>query len=434
MSTLNHNLMKQRSPLVLVAFIIFLFWPGIHASAGPAIGVGELSNILTDHIPPPLPPNAEFNLTSFEREIQLEGSSSPTIISVPGFDRFKCGRCHTSDQLIDKAADRLRNNIKTLRQDFPDLESIPLKQYIIQPYADELLGANQFAHATFDTIRVFPRTIIVDEKIYNQSTHLHETFHLTQPFIGYANEVAAYAINIRRDPRFLLMNFPYFLDVMGTFFLPEIDTILEKYYTSKILGDNLTPPQVQRFLSFSSKEELEHIKESIEKMEPILQEVHHLNKKFPLLASYQTSRTMVLSLLMDIAAVKLFPVPAINVSEKVQNKAIIEIATQMEKTDNTQLGYIIDRKKESLLNLKYKLGIKKIADRRALYFLYIKSRFLKEGGVSLEANDQDDFNQFVRGKLDDIEKMLSSKRITPIEKSAGKKFATKITKELLPIP
>jgi hypothetical protein len=426
--------MKQRSPWVIVAFFLFLFCPGINASAEPTIGVGELGNILTDHIPPPLPPNAEFNLTSFEREIQLEGSSSPTIISVPGFDRFKCGRCHTSDELIDKAADRLRNNIKTLGQDFPGLKSIPLKQYIIQPYADELLDANQFAHATFDTIRVFPRTIIIDEKIYNRSTHLHEAFHLTQPFIGYANELEAYTINIRRDPRFLLMNFPYFLDVMGTFFLPEIDTILEKYFSSKILGDNLTPSQVQRFLSFSSKAELAGIKESIIKMEPILQEVHRLNKKFPLLASYQTSRTMALSLLIDIAAVKLFPVPAINVTEEVQNKAIIEIATQMEKTDNTQLGYIIDRKKESLLNLKYKLGIKNIADRRALYFLYIKSRFLKEGGVSLESNDQDDFNQFVRGKLDDIEKMLNSKRITPIEKSAGKQFSAKITQELLPSP
>jgi len=426
--------MIQRSTLVIVAFIIFLLWPGINVSAGPTIGVGELSNILADHIPPPLPPNAEFNLTSFEREIQLEGSSSPTLISVPGFDRFKCGRCHTGDQLIDKAAERLRHSIKTLRHDFPALKSIPLKQYIIQPYADELLDANQFAHATFDTIRVFPRTIIVDERIYNRSTHLHETFHLTQPFIGYANELEAYAINIKMDPRFLLMNFPYFLDVMGTFFLPEIDTILEKYFSSKILGDSLTPTQVQRFLNFSSSGDLEPIKESIAKMEPILQEVHRLNKRFPLLSSYQTSRTMALSLLIDIAAVKLFPIPAIKVAKEVQNKAIVEIAMQMEKTDNTQLGYIIDRKKESLLNLKYKLGIKKIADRRALYYLYIKSRFLKEGGVSLETNDQDDFNQFVRGKLDDIEKMLNSKRITPIEESAGKKFVAKITKELLSSP
>jgi hypothetical protein len=422
--------MNHRSTLAIVLFFLFSIWPGINVSAGPNIGVGELSNILTDHIPPPLPPNAEFNLTSFEREIQLEGSSSPTLIMIPGFERFKCGRCHTGDQLIDKATNRLSDTIKTLRHDFPDLKSIPLKQYIIQPYADELLDANQFAHATFDTIRVFPRTIIVDEKIYKRSTHVHEIFHLTQPFIGYANELEAYAINVKMDPRFLLMNFPYFSDVMGAFFLPEIDTILEKYFSSKILGDSLTPSQVQRFLSFSSKEELKLVEESVKKMEPILQEVHRLNKKFPLLASYQTSRTMALSLIIDIAAAKLFPIPAINVSEVIQNKAIIEIALQMEKTDNTRLGYIIDRKKESLLNLKYKLGIKNIADRRALYFLYIKSRFLKEGGVSFETTDQDDFNQFVRGKLDDVEKMLNSKRITPIEKSAGKKFADTFRKEL----
>ncbi|MGV7220336.1 MAG: hypothetical protein ACQ9MH_02275 [Nitrospinales bacterium] len=422
--------MIQRSTLVIFLLFLFLLWPGINVTAEPTIGVGELSNILTDHIPPPLPPNAEFNLTSFERKIQLEGSSSPTMISIPGFDRYKCGRCHKGDQLIDKAAVRLQNNIKSLLHDFPDLQSIPLKQYIIQPYADELLDANQFAHATFDTIRVFPRTIIVDEKIYNRSTHLHETFHLTQPFIGYANELEAYAINIKKDPRFLLMNFPYFLDVMGTFFLPEIDTILEKYFSSKILGDSLTPAQVQRFLNFSSKEDLEPIKNSIEKMEPILQEVHRINKKFSLLASYQTSRTMALSLLIDIAAVKLLPDPVIKVTEEIQNKAIVEIAVQMEKTDNTRLGYIIDRKKESMLNLKYKLGINNIADRRALYFLYIKSRFLKEGGVSLETIDKDDFNQFVRGKLDDVEKMLNSKRITPIEKSAGKKFAKKIIEKL----
>ncbi len=174
--------------------------------------------------------------------------------------------------------------------------------------------------------------------------------------------------------------------------------------------------------------------DSIRKMRPLLREVRRLNRKHPLQAAYQTSRTMALSLLLDIAAVKLLPLPPANVPGPVQKKALAEISAQMEKNDNTRLGYVIDRKKESLLNLKYKLGIKNIADRRALYYLYIKTRYLREGKVFLHAADQDDFRQYVRKKLDDVEKMLKSKRITPIEKSAGKKMAEKIKKELLQDP
>jgi len=86
------------------------------------------------------------------------------------------------------------------------------------------------------------------------------------------------------------------------------------------------------------------------------------------------------------------------------------------------------------LNLKYKLGIKNIADRRALYFLYIKTRYLKQGSVFLDVADREDFRQYVRGKLDNVKKMLKAKRITPIEKSAGKEMTERIKKELLESP
>ncbi len=425
----------RRGPALILAILTgFAFLPGENLIAGPVVGVGELNSILADHIPPPLPPNAELQLNAFARQIRLEENSDPTIFMIPGFDRFGCERCHTADQLIDKAVSRLREAMKTLRHDFPSIKNMPLKQYIIQPYADELLDARQFAHTTFDTVRIFPRSIIVDEKIYKRSTHLHETFHLTQPFVGHANELAAYSINIQTDPRFALMNFPYFADVMCAFFLPDLDGILEKYFSTKVIGDNRVPAQVQRFLNFTDQQALARVEDSINKMRPLLEEVNRLNSKYPLQSAYQTSRTMALSLLLDIAAVKLLPLPVAQASEALQQKALLEISTQMEKNDNTRLGYVIDRKKESLLNLKYKLGIKNIAERRALYFLYIKNRYLKKGSVFLGATDRDDFQLYVRRKLDDVEKMLRSKRITPIEKSAGKEMAEKIKKELLSSP
>ena len=434
MSTLRLSGLKRGPALLLAALAGFALLPGENLIAGPTVGVGELSAILADHIPPPLPPNAELQLNTFARKVRLEVNSAPAKFMIPGFDHFGCARCHTADQLIDKAVSRQRDVAKTLRHDYPAIKTIPLRQYIIQPYADELLTANQFAHATFDTVRIFPRSIIVDEKVYKRSTHLHETFHLTQPFVGYANELSAYAINIRADPRFALMNFPYFADVMSAFFLPQMDGILEKYFSGEVKGDSRVPAQAQRFINSSGQRALGLAADSIKKMRPLLREVYHLNRKYPLQAAYQTSRTMTLSLLLDIAAVKLLPMPPANVPEPVQRQAMREISAQMEKNDNTRLGYVIDRKKESLLNLKYKLGIKSIADRRALYFLYIKTRYLKKGSVFLTAADHDDFQRYVRKKLDDVEKMLKSKRITPIEKSAGKKMAEKIKKELLQDP
>ena len=53
-----------------------------------------------------------------------------------------------------------------------------------------------------------PAAILIDSKAYQEATHLHESLHLTQKFIGLANELEAYSLNIISDPRLLLLNFP----------------------------------------------------------------------------------------------------------------------------------------------------------------------------------------------------------------------------------
>jgi hypothetical protein len=150
-------------------------------------GIGELDRLLVLHQPRPL---ADRNtLDPFVREKSL--STGPVTIAIPGFVSLGCNKCHTGDDLVASAETRMRQAIQTLEQTSPGI-NIPLRQYIIQAYADNWLHGQQLAHTTFDTIRFSPRGILIDNKVYGQATHLHETLHLTQAFLCHVNELEAY--------------------------------------------------------------------------------------------------------------------------------------------------------------------------------------------------------------------------------------------------
>ena len=125
----------------------------------------------------------------------------------------------------------------------------------------------QFAHTTFDSIRISPAAILIDSRVYGNATHLHESIHLTQSFVGAANELEAYGLNIRSDPRFLILNFPYFADTVTEFFLPEFPKILDRFFARPTRDDLNIPKEVQWYLMPIDDESLEQLKEQMEIVE-----------------------------------------------------------------------------------------------------------------------------------------------------------------------
>ncbi|GIT64682.1 MAG: hypothetical protein Ct9H300mP23_03090 [Nitrospinota bacterium] len=66
-----------------------------------------------------------------------------------------------------------------------------------------------------------------------------------------------------------------------------------------------------------------------------------------------------MSLLLDIAGAKLFPLPDLKeIWESEREKAFSILEQQFNKLDNTRLGYKIDRKREALMILTYKMNIR----------------------------------------------------------------------------
>ena len=361
----------------------------------------------------------------------LQQNSFESRISIPGFKVYGCAACHDGGALLDRAQNRLNAVLKTLRKNHPKISSVPLRQYIIQPWADELLQPNQFAHTTFDTIRIFPRTVLIDEKVYGRATHLHESLHLTQDFLGAANELEAYSLNIRSDPRFLLLNFPYFQEVMQVYFVPEFKTILDEYFYNPPSEGGEAPDQVKRFLIPLKEKTRERLTRAIRQMEPLLKEVSRINRNHPLQAAYLSEQTGTASLLLDLAAAKLLPPPEIAVSESVQSNALDIFAEQFGKNDNTRLGYRIDRKKEALMQLRYKMKLNDPKDRGGLYFHFLRQKFLDgDGDLKLLVEDPEDFKAFVERKLAEVEKMSGFERMTAVETEAAHRLIADIKKEL----
>lgn len=398
------------------------------ANAQSAIGTSELDRLVSQHRPHPLAGNTRSSLDVVERQITIPDIVDPVTFSIPGFEFYGCGKCHTVDKLIETATARMRFVTQTIGRH--TAKKVPLRQYIIQTYSDNLLHEQQFAHATFDTIRLFPRTIIIDTKVYNLATHLHETLHLTQLFLGHVNELEAYGLNALSDPRFLILNYPYFDDVTRFFFVPDLASVLKTYFSREVKESLSIPREVQWYMLPFDK--LGNVAAAIVKMQPLLAEVSRINREHPLEIAYLSDQTGVRSLALELTAVKQLPLPPLTVSDDLRSRAFEVLALQMAKTDNTRLGYVIDRKKEALMTLQHQLAVNDPNECLLLYFHYLKQRFiLPNDEIKLEPEDREDFQQYLRVKVEQIRSMLQYEGITPVERSAGRQWEQTI-KDLLP--
>jgi hypothetical protein len=398
--------------------------------AEPRVGLGELDSLISHHLPQRDPRLAGKTLKNFSLQQPVGGTGTTTFL-IPGFENYDCGKCHQPEQLIQKAAGRMKRVLHHLKKTLPESNKVPLRQYIIQPYSDGLLQPGQLAHATFDTIRISPGSILIDTKAYGEATHLHESLHLTQSFLGHVNELEAYGLNIRSDPRFMILNYPYFAKVMEAFFIPDMDKILNAYFRRSIREKSNVPRETQWFLDEFNEATLQRLSQAITKMEPLLVEVSRLNREIPLQSAYWSDRTGVRSLLLDISAVKHLPLPELKVSDETKAWAFDVFDLQFNKDDNTRLGYVIDRRKEALMHLQFGKGPKDPAQRLALYFHYLKKRFLDDNGkIRLAIDNPQALTDYVNQKVAGIETMILLPGFTPIEKEAAHAWMATIKKEL----
>lgn len=418
----------MRKTAVLPAFLVLILFAGLGATQ-PTIGITDLDRLISLHRPPRLAENDRKSLDRFERQIAVVDGAEPVTFSISGFVFYGCAKCHKADDLVESAAKRMRYVTQTLLQENPAIKKIPLRQYIIQTYADNLLHEQQFAHATFDTIRVFPRTILVDSKVYNFATHLHETLHLTQTFLDHVNELEAYGLNARSDPRFLILNYPYFADVVSGFFMPDFERVLKAWFARETKEHLSVPREVQWFMQPFDK--LAGLEDTIIRMKPLFAEVGRLNRNHPVEIAYLSDRTGVSSLALELAAVKQLPLQPLAVEDDFCAQAFKVLDFQMAKTDNTRLGYVIDRKKEALMTLQHQLKVADPAERLQIYFHYLKQRFiLPNGEINLAPGDKEDFLQYAQAKIERVRNMLQYEGITPIEREAGRQWEDNIKKEL----
>lgn len=394
----------------------------VHAE--PSVGLSELNRLIHLHLPKKYLESVDLN-SGPSKKVKLLPNNEETIFTIPGFATYGCGECHKAEQLLDRSIARMRKSLGRLSSIYSSPP--PLKQFIIQPWADEWLRPGQFAHTTFDTIRIFPSAILVDSRVYGNATHLHESLHLTQPFLGVANELEAYGLNIRSDPRFLFLNFPYFSDTVTAFFIPEIADSLDRFFAREVkervtvLGEDLiVPREVQWFLMPFEEDTLKQVATVIEKMEPVLREVSRLNREHPLRSAYLGEQTRTVSLLLDIAAVKILPLPPLDMDASALKEAFSILDIQFNKLDNTRLGYRIDRKREALMTMTYHLRLKDSATRLGIYFRFLKQRFIgADGEIKLVVPDEEDFKKFIEEKRRDIAKMADSSKLTSIEKAGA---------------
>jgi hypothetical protein len=426
------KLLAKSQPLLWsLVFGLFCFgsFYGVQGvSAKELKGLEEVARLLQFH--QPIVTN-RFPKDVLEKKISLFLDSQPVLFSIPGFHSFGCGKCHKPENLIDHSVKRMKATILRMNRLLPNIGKIPLRQYILQTYASPLLQVSQFAHATFDTIRLFPRTIIVDSAIYDQETQFHEILHLTQPFVGHPNEMEAYGVNIRSDPRFLFINFPYFENVIRGFFEPTFGEMLKRFYGREFRSIKGIPEQVLQFSEPFEPKSLESTANGIKKMEPALKMSSKIIRHFPLESAYLSEQTGVRSLILDLAAVQTFELPKLENAGEMKNIAFNLLKQQFDKIDNTSLGYVIDRKSEALMTLKDQNKVHDGAERLALYFHFLKRRFVtKNGKIDLTPMNKDDFRSYVERKLKNISKMLEGEEITNIEKEGGMKVIAYIKKEL----
>jgi len=398
--------------------------------AEPLIGLGELDSLISQHLPKQDPSLTGKTLKNFIAQQPVGGTGTTTFL-IPGFENYDCGKCHQPEQLVQKAAVRMKRVLHRLKKALPQSNQVPLRQYIIQPYSDDLLQPGQLAHATFDTIRISPGSILIDTKAYMEETHLHETLHLTQSFLGHVNELEAYGLNIRSDPQFLILNFPYFAKVLEAFFIPDMKQILDAYFKRNVREKSKVPREVQWFLNEFDETTLQRLSQAITKIEPLLVEVSRLNREIPLQSAYWSDRTGVRSLLLEIAAVKHLPLPELKVSEEIKSWAFGVLEVQFNKDDNTRLGYVIDRRKEALMHLQYGKGPKDPSQRLALYFHYLRQRFFDDSGkIRLTVDNLQALTNYVNKKVKGIESLTKHPGFTPIERQAARAWVANIKEDL----
>ena len=400
--------------LVFLAFLTFIISP---LQAKEPIGLGELNRLIQLHLPKQFQEGVDSGPS---KKTKLLPESEETIFTIPGFETYGCGECHQAGQLLDRSINRMRKSLVRLSSIHSNLPPPSLKQFIIQSWSDEWLRPGQFAHTTFDTIRIFPSAILVDSRVYGNATHLHESLHLTQPFLGIANELEAYGLNIRSDPRFLFLNFPYFADTITAFFITDFPDILNRFFSREVKEGVTVPREVQWFLMPFEVDTLNRVATAIEKLEPVLWEVSRLNREYPLESAYLGEQTRAVSLLLDIAAVKILPLPPLDLGSSALDEAFSILDRQFNKLDNTRLGYRIDRKREALMTMSYYLQLKDSATRLGIYFRFLKQRFIgADGEVKLVVPDEKDFKLFIEEKRHEIAKMAGSPKLTPVEKEGA---------------
>lgn len=420
--------------LIICLLVLAVFGTGLSIQAGSApkqVGTGELHRLISQH--QPQRSQGDFkSLDVLSRDVDLGDIAGKVRFSIPGFKTYGCGKCHRGQELLDQAAVRMQGVLARLQHLRPDIATVPLKQYIIQSWADELLAPRQFAHTTFDTIRIFPRTILIDSMVYGNSTHLHETLHLTQEFVGAVNELEAYGLNIRSDPRFLLLNYPYFSDVVSSFFVADFQRILKAFYARPVDENLDVPREVQWFMDPFADKDLKSLAQAVKGLEPVLDEATRLLKKYPIRASYWSEQMGNAAFLLEVAAVRLLALPpAAKIPEAIRSQAFAIIDAQMSKTDNTRLGYVVNRKQEALLTLKYQLKIEDPLQRLSLYFHYLKERFMgPEGKIQLGVESRDNLIDFLEKKLQGVLKMARSGHLTIVEREGADRLIAS-TKEKL---
>ncbi len=406
---------------------------GVWFEAAPALAVesamdpGELARLIGIHSPAS-PPQDIAALDVAEKTVRLPGQAEATHFVIYGFEAFGCRQCHEGEALLDSAVSRMTTALARLKEASPETPAVPLRQYLIQSWSDPLLSAGQLAHATFDAIRLFPASILVDTYAYGLNTHVHESLHLAQDFLGPANELEAYALNARFDPGFLLLNYPYFENVMQAFFAPEFPEILKRYYDREV-RDMTLPQEAQWFLNPFEEDSLSAIAEATRRMEPLLKGAADLNRRYPLQAAMLSEQTGIPSLLLDIVAARSLPLPPLTISADQQEQAFEILRNQMEKTDNLFLGYRVDRKKEALMHLQLGLKIKDAEQRTSLYFHFLNRWDATKEGLSASER----LEEYVRGKLEGIERLLAHPGITEIEREGGRRFRENIEKRLMEI-
>ena len=421
--------LMTRDLLVLAYALFFWFFSpqNLFSESIPVTtDVGELNRLIKPHLPHPLPdkgpPKDTFNVS-----ISLSQGTIPVVFSIPGFHSLGCVECHEGESLHLKAADRMRRVLEKLKIMRPKLTKIPLRQYIIQSWPDMLLTPNQLAHTTFDTIRISPAAVIIDSKAYEEATHLHESLHLTQKFVGAANELEAYSLNIISDPRFLILNFPYFEDTIKTFFIENFSEILNDFYARPIREELSVPRETQWFLAPFNEDQLKQLEQVIDKITPLLDEVSRLNQNYPKEFAYLSEQTGNPAILLEIVAARQLPIPDSGLPEETRRKAFSLFDLQINKKDNTRLGYKINRKKEAFLFIQNQLMIKDPAVNLQLYFEYIKKKFIKsDGKINLHFTEGEDFSSYTLSKIKDLRKMIGYKGMSQVEREGAKKLIKEI--------